>query len=115
MSTSAWYYRFAPAGPRRGTAVVSLSRAAACGDVPPSQITIRVSTLRINSDAQPVAGPLQSVRRITLRSTPCQVRAVRIPARTPFRIDVAAVGTFQPSQFDQRRLSAQLAFGFEPK
>jgi hypothetical protein len=115
MSTAAWYYHFAPNGPRRGTAVVALSRTAACGDVPPSKITIRVSGLRIDADGQPIAGPVKQVRRLTLRSNPCQAVPVRIPVRTPFRVDVSAVGTFQPSPSDLRQLSAQLAFGFEPK
>lgn len=114
MSTSAWYYHFAPRGPVPGNAVVTLSRAAACGDVPPSRITIRVSGLRINSDGQPVAGKLLQARRLTLRSTPCDVRTIRIPTQTPYRIDVSAVGTFQPSQYDPRQLSAQISFGFEP-
>ena len=50
---------------------------------------------------------------LTLRSNPCQAVPVRIPVRTPFRIDVSAVGTFQPSQYDLRRLSAQISFGFD--
>jgi hypothetical protein len=115
MSTSAWYYHFAPNGPRAGTAVVTLSRTAACGDLPTSRITIRVTRLRIDANGQPAAGTLEHVRRLTLRSNPCQAVPVRIPVRTPFRIDVSAVGTFQPSPSDQRQLSAQLAFGFEPK
>jgi len=115
MSTSAWYYHFAPHGPVRGHAVVTLSRTAACGDVPPSRITIRVSQLRINGDGQPVAGKLQQLRRLTLRSNPCQAVPVRIPARTPFRVDLTAVGTFQPSQYDLRQLSAQVTFGFETR
>ena len=40
---------------------------------------------------------------------------VKIPARAPYRIDVTADGTFQPSQYDPRNLSAQIDFGFEPK
>jgi len=113
MSTSAWYYHFAPTGPERGHAVVTLSRTAACGDLPSSRITIRMSQLEINGDGQPSAGKLLQVRRLTLRSNPCQAVPVRIPARTPFRIDVSALGTFQPSQYDLRRLSAQISFGFE--
>ena len=115
MSTAAWYYHFAPNGPRPGTAVVTLSRAAACGDLPASRITIRVSRLRIDANGQPTAGKLEQVRHLTLRSNPCQAVPVRIPVRTPFRVDVSAVGTFQPSPSDQRQLSAQLAFGFERK
>ena len=83
--------------------------------MPPSKITIRISRLRIDADGQPVAGELERVRRLTLRSNPCQAVPVRIPVSTPFRADVGAVGTFQPSQYDQRQLSAQVSFGFEPK
>jgi hypothetical protein len=115
MSTAAWYYHFAPNGARAGTAVVTLSRTAACGDLPSSRITIRVTRLRIDADGQPAPGKLEQVRRLTLRSNPCLAVPVRIPVRTPFRVDVSAVGTFQPSPSDQRQLSAQLAFGFEPK
>jgi hypothetical protein len=115
MSTASWYYHFAPRGPQPGIATVSLSRAAACGGYPPSHMTIRLSTLRINGDGQPVAGRPLATKRLTLRSNPCQTKAVRIPAVTPFRIDVAARGTFQPSQYDQRELSAQVAFGFVPR
>jgi hypothetical protein len=114
MSTSSWYYHFAPFGPRRGTALVTLSRGAACGDVRPSHIVIRVSRLRIDREtAQPVAGRLLAVRRVVVRSTPCdRNKVVRIPVRLPFRLDVTATGTFQPSQYDPRQLSAQIGFGF---
>jgi hypothetical protein len=112
MGTSSWYYRFDSPKSGRGTAVVRLTRAAACGAIPPSRITIRVSRLRLNSDSQPVAGRLLTLRKVLLRSTPCDTRAVRIPVRPPFRIDVTAVGTFQPSQSDLRQLSAQIAFEF---
>jgi hypothetical protein len=115
MSTSSWYYHFAPTGPERGHVVVTLSRAAACGDLPSSRITIRVTRLRIDADRQPTAGRLEQVRRLTLRSNPCQTVPVRIPAQTPFRVDVSAVGTFQPSASDLRQLSAQVTFGFDPK
>jgi hypothetical protein len=112
MSTSSWYYRFTSAGTKPGVATVQLSRAAACGSFPPSRITVRLSSLRIDSDGQPVAKRLLATRRVTLRSNPCQTKVVSIPARAPFRIDVTAVGTFQPSQFDQRELSAQVTYGF---
>jgi hypothetical protein len=114
MATNAWYYRFASPKSGRGTAVVRLTRAAACGAIPPSRITIRVSRLRLNGDSQPVAGQLLALRRVLLRSTPCDTRAVQIPVRPPFRIDVTAVGTFQPSASDLRQLSAQIAFEFVP-
>jgi hypothetical protein len=115
MSTAAWYYRFATDGPRAGIATVSLSRAAACGGFPPSHITIRLSSLRIDDEGQPVAGKLLAVRRRIVRSNPCDTTVVKIPARTPFRLDVIARGTFQPSQYDLRQLSAQVGFGFTPR
>jgi hypothetical protein len=118
MSTSAWYYRFTSAGKEPGYATVSLSRAAACGSFKPSHMTIRLSSLRITPEpqAQPVAKKLLAVRHVTVRSNPCTSNlVVKIPARTPYRIDVTADGTFQPSEFDQRQLSAQITFGFEPR
>ena len=117
MSTNAWYYRFTSAGTKPGFAVVTLSRAAACGAYKPSRITIKLSRVRItpHPDSQPVAGRLLAVRTVTIRSNPCDTKTVRIAARTPYRIDVSAVGTFQPSQYDLRELSAQIGFGFEPK
>jgi hypothetical protein len=78
-------------------------------------MTITLSSLRINPGEQPVAGRRLATRKLTLRSTPCQTKVVRIPAVTPFRIDVTARGTFQPSQYDLRQLSAQVAFGFTPR
>jgi hypothetical protein len=117
MSTNAWYYRFTSAGTKPGFAVISLSRAAACGDFTPSRITIKLSRLKLTKapDSQPVAGRLLAVRKVTIRSNPCDTKVVRIPARTPYRIDVSAVGTFQPSEYDLRQLSAQISFGFEPR
>jgi hypothetical protein len=114
MSTSAFYYRFTSAGREPGYATVTLSRAAACGDHPPSHITVRLSSLRIDENGQPAPKKLLAVRHVLLRSTPCDTKTVRIPARAPYRIDLSAVGTFQPSEFDQRELSAQVTFGFEP-
>ena len=114
MSTSSWYYRFTSAGTKPGYAIVSLSRGAACGGFPPSHLTIKLSSLRINNDGQPVAKRVLAVRRLTLHSNPCETRVVRIPAVPPYRIDITARGTFQPSQYDLRELSAQVAFGFKP-
>jgi hypothetical protein len=115
MSTAAWYYRFTSAGKEPGYATVSLSRAAACGGYPPSHITITLSRLRLNGDAQPVAGRVLAVRRVTIHSNPCDTKQIRIPAVAPYRIDITARGTFQPSQYDLRELSVQVAFGFVPK
>jgi hypothetical protein len=114
MSTSAIYERFGGPNARRGVAVVSLSRSAACGNVPASHIVIRVSTMSINKDRQPVPARLIALRRTTIHSTPCESKAIRIPVRPPFRIDLSADHTFQPSQYDPRQLSVLVNFGFEP-
>ena len=118
MQSSAWYYRFTSAGTEPGYATVTLSRAAACGNFRPSHITIKLSSLKITPEpqAQPVADELLAVRHVTVRSNPCTSNlVVKIPAKTPYRIDLSAVGTFQPSQYDQRQLSAQVSFGFQPR
>jgi hypothetical protein len=115
MSTSAIYERFGGPKAPRGVAVVALSRSAACGNVPASHVVVRVSTIRINEDRQPVAGRLIALRRTTIHSTPCDSKAVRVPVRPPFRIDVSADRTFQPSPYDPRQLSVQIGFGFEPR
>jgi hypothetical protein len=115
MGASAFYYRFSSAGPQRGVAVVTLSRAAACGGYAPSPITVRLASMRIGSNGQPAPKKVLAVRHVVVRSDPCtQSLAVRIPVTGPFRIDVTASRTFQPSQFDQRELAAQVTFGFEP-
>ena len=64
MGTAAWYVRFGADG-RVGpaTALVTLSRSAACGAIPPARITIRVSRLALDKSRQPVAGQLEQVRR----------------------------------------------------
>lgn len=114
MGTSAFYYRFGAAGTEPGFAVVTLSRGAACGGYVASPLTVRVSSMRIDENGQPAAGKLLGVRHVLLRSDPCMTTTFRIPARAPYRIDVTATRTFQPSQYDQRQLSAQVTFGFEP-
>jgi hypothetical protein len=114
MTTSAIYERFGGPNARRGVAVVSLSRSAACGNVPASHIVVRVSKIHIDKDLQPAAGRLVALRRTTIHSTPCDSKALRIPVRPPFRVDVSADRTFQPSPSDPRQLSVQIGFGFEP-
>jgi len=116
MSTNAEYNRFGGPNARPGLAVIVLSRAAACGNVPAAHITIRLSRLAIDpKNKQPTAGRLLALRRTTIRSTPCQTRAIRIPVRPPFHVDVSADRTFQPSQYDPRQLSVQIGFGFNPR
>src|SRR5581483_7960096 len=114
MSTSAFYYRFTAAGSAPGVATVTLSRAAACGGLPPSRITIKLSRLWIDADGQPAPKRLLAVRHVLLRSDPCETKTIRLPVRPPYRIDLSTRDTFQPSPSDQRQLSAQVTFGFVP-
>ena len=114
MSTAAQYIRFGAETAHPGVATVSLSRAAACGGYPSSPITIRVTRLRINDERQPAPGPLLGERRVLMRSNPCDTKTVTFRVKPPFRIDLTASRTFQPSATDQRQLSAQVGFGFEP-
>jgi hypothetical protein len=111
MGTHSWFAQFAG---RPGTAVVSLSRSAACGDVPPAHVTVRVGRVAIDVNSQPAPGRLVHLERTTIRSTPCTTRTIRVPVRPPFRVDVTADRTFRPSQYDPRDLSVQVAYGFEP-
>jgi hypothetical protein len=114
MSTSASYIRFGGRNAPRGTATVTLSRTAACGDFASSPVTIRVSRLRIDEGGQPVAGKLLARRHALVTSNPCGAQAISIGVRPPFRIDVSTTRTFQPSESDQRQLSAQVGFAFRP-
>ena len=114
MGTAAWYERFGSASDRRGTVVVTLSRSAACGAIPPARITIRVSQLAIDKNRQPVAGRIEQLRHVTVHSAPCETRTVEILATPPFRIDLSANRTFQSSPSDRRPLSVVAAFSFRP-
>jgi hypothetical protein len=114
MSTAAAYVRFGARTVKPGVATVSLSRLAACGGFASSPITIRITRLVINTDRQPAPGQLLAERRVLIRSNPCDTKVFRFPVRPPFRIDLSASRTFQPSASDPRQLSAQVSFGFAP-
>ena len=66
-----------PGRTKPGYATVSLSRAAACGGYPPSHMTIKLSSLRIDANEQPAAGrPLRDAAAdASLRSVPDEGRA----------------------------------------
>lgn len=95
-----------------GTVMVTASRLASCGDIPPARLSIRLSRLRIDGNSQPAAGPLVGTKRLVVRSNPCEQRKVSFRARPPFRLDVSATGFFKPS--DGRRLSVQIGYTFTP-
>ena len=97
---------------RAGTVLVTASRLASCGDIAPARLTIRLSRLRIDRNAQPAPGRLLALKRLVVRSNPCESGAVQFQARPPFRIDVGATGFFQPA--DGRTLSVQIGYAFTP-
>jgi hypothetical protein len=98
---------------RAGTVLVTGSRLASCGDIAPARLTIRLSRLRIDKNAQPAPGRLLAVKHLVVRSNPCERRAVQLRARPPFRIDVSATGFFRPA--DGRKLSVQIGYAFTPE
>jgi hypothetical protein len=105
------YVRFA-ARPVRGTLTISLSRAAACGDLALSRFSFRVSRLRIDEHRQPVAGKTETTLRSSVTSTPCEQKTVRAVVTAPFRVDGVSRGAFRSG--DGRDLAAQVGFAFVP-
>jgi hypothetical protein len=95
-----------------GTVLVTASRLASCGDIAPARLTVRLTRLRINKDSQPTAGRLLAVKRLVVRSNPCERGHVTLQARPPFRVDVSATGLFRPA--DGRELSVQIGYAFTP-
>jgi hypothetical protein len=112
MGEQSSFVQFGRPGAPPGRLIVSLSRQAACGAIPPARLKIRVSDLRINTDSQPVAGRLQSKRSVVVRSTPCERTVVPLRATPPFRVDVTGKGFFKPA--DGRSLSVQIGYAFRP-
>jgi hypothetical protein len=104
------FVRFA-ARPVSGTITVSISRGAACGEVPDAHFTFRVSRLRIDGDGQPVAAKRERVARATVARCTAS-RVLHIPARAPFRVDATATGLFRAG--DGRELSAFVSYSFAP-
>jgi hypothetical protein len=111
--TPSRYVRFAT-HPVRGTLTISASRkaAAACGDLPPSVFTFRVSRLRIDENAQPAAGRLEKVVKTGVRSNPCEDKIIRVPVVAPFLVESTSRGAFTAG--DGRKLTAQVGYTFTP-
>ncbi len=114
MGKSAWYVRFGRKDSPAGTALVTLSRRAACGALPAAHITIRVSKLALDASSQPAMGAVEEIRHVTITSNPCETRTFSIPATPPFRVDLTAAQTFQANLSDPRQLSVLAGFGFKP-
>jgi hypothetical protein len=114
MGDQSSFVVFGKPGDPPGTALVTVSRQASCGDIAPARLTIRLSRLRINRDSQPVAGHRLAVKHAVVRSNnPCERLVVPLQARPPFRIDVTARGFFKPA--DGRKLSVQIGYAFKPR
>jgi hypothetical protein len=113
MGDQSSFVVFGKRGDRPGRALVTASRQASCGDIAPARLTIRLSRLRIDKNAQPVAGALLAVKHVVVRSNPCERFVVPLQARPPFRIDVSASGFFRPA--DGRNLSVQIGYAFKPR
>jgi hypothetical protein len=112
MGAQSSFVVFGKPNARAGTVLVTASRLASCGDIAPARLTIRLSRLRIDGDEQPAAGRQLGVKRLVVRSNPCERGVIRLQARPPFRIDVSATGFFQPA--DGRTLSVQIGYAFTP-
>ncbi|MCW2963355.1 MAG: hypothetical protein JWO17_607 [Actinomycetia bacterium] len=112
MGDQSSFVVFGKPGDPPGTALVTVSRQASCGDIAPARLTIRLTRLRIDENAQPVAGHPLAAKHVVVRSNPCQRFPVPLQARPPFRIDVSARGFFRPA--DGRKLSVQIGYTFTP-
>jgi hypothetical protein len=113
MGDQSSFVVFGKPGAPSGTTLVTASRKASCGDIAPARLTIRLTRLRIDENAQPAAGNLLAVKHVVVRSNPCQRLVVPLQARPPFRIDVSARGFFRPA--DGRKLSVQIGYAFKPR
>jgi hypothetical protein len=104
------FVRFAEK-PVDGTISISISRGAACGEVPDAHFTFTISSLRIDDDGQPVAAKRQTVVRtkVPACATP---PPLHVRARAPFRLDATATGLFHSG--DGRDLSAFVNYAFKP-
>jgi hypothetical protein len=112
MGDQSSFVVFGQPGDPTGTALVTASRQASCGDIAPARLTIRLTRLRIDESSQPVAGHLLAVKHVVVRSNPCERIPVTFQARPPFRIDISARGFFRPA--DGRKLSVQIGYTFTP-
>jgi hypothetical protein len=93
------FNRFQGAG-AKGVAVVTLSRSAFCApEAPiPSEVTVRIGTLAVSADQEPVIGTVTDERN--LRVTPCSTIPVRLRApRVPWRVEIVSE-TFVPNEID---------------
>jgi hypothetical protein len=108
MGKEAAYWQYARA--RAGAARIALSTTLSCRANSP--LTGTISLTGLSGAATP------SRRPVALGS--CNTKAIELPARSPFRLDVRLVPTFVPADaiprsIDPRRLTAQVRFSFESR
>ena len=102
------YTYFPPGGP--GVLTIHLSRTAYNGPGPPSRATIRVGTVRLDRNGNPVLDHVVTVRHAVVSNG--KLTIVHIPVASTPLTAVVDVKTFSPPG-DTRHLAAQPAFSFK--
>lgn len=107
------YFRFSG---NAGWLRIVVSRREWGGPTPPSPVHILVGKLVINSNAQPILGPVARQITFTIASTQTQIRWIRIPAGR-VAIHVVVDKKFRPFDYfpergDKRELGAQVEYRY---
>jgi len=120
MGRDSSFAQYSSPGKPAGTAVVTIPRAGFCPDqsrhVPSGRVTIRLGDVKVVK-RRPMLGRVRETRRLTIPNCTGPI-SVRIPARTPFRVDTRVTPTFRPSAYgstDVRDLGAQVSYAFKPR
>jgi len=120
MAGESSFAQYSSPGNPLGTVTISISRVAFCPDksrhVPPGKVAIRLGDVKVVG-RQPALGHVRATRRLKIQNCTGPL-LVRIPARTPFRIETTVTPTFRPSDYgstDVRELGAQISYAFKPR
>jgi hypothetical protein len=117
------YSQYATPGWKDGYLSVTLNREAACADkLPTEHAIIRVGTLRIDKDNNPVIGKVLTTQDAKI--APCANQTILVEApkgkgfKAPFQATVEITPTYRLHDYDKRSsetrwLSAQVGFSFE--
>ena len=116
------YSQFATPGYRDGYLSVSTTRSATCiKSLPVEHAVIRVGTLTVDKDNNPIIGKLLRTVRIALKPCVDQTTLVSLPGgkgfKAPFEASISISPTYQlrqvaPRSSETRWLAAQVAFSF---
>ena len=107
LSDQPFTVSFRPGGP--GVLTIHLSRTAFNGAGPPGKATIRVGTVRLDSNGNPVLDRVVTVKHHLVPNG--KLTVVRIPVASTPVTAVVQMTTFSPPG-DTRQLAAQPAFSF---